>query len=419
MTAEEEIAALNAALPKKYNSAEEEIAALNAELRGESAAHGVELANKKDELGFWERKRLELEEKTGKKTSWGDLALNKTIGFGIDEAAEANDEWREIQLMNGKIDDPGSIWSEARNMGISADDLATALEPAYIGKESFKDFIKAIKDMEETPAGLSDGPSNFSIIQHKFKGSVDPAVMKTRFADIAKSRLADRIKTREAAQSRLHGAEAQSGWGMFFSGLADMPSMLSKFFHPAAIVLSTGVDAHNRSTRLATDTYTLDAKGNPQIAKEYATDQDGNVLLDADGNPVVKRELRGETDDVALSKGAVGAITESLIWTKLGALAKPLRGLMLKIPGVDRLAAKLVKGSASAGEKLVNKLGQSSSGRLAMKTVAVLGDVEEKTHLGSLPSMIAKSRLTEFCDEVVGLNARPGEREAFGEWLNK
>ena len=69
-------------------------------------AEDGEWVDQKEDLGFWERKRLELEAKTGNKTSMGELALNKTVGLGIDELSETVDEYSEQRLMKGEEDNP-------------------------------------------------------------------------------------------------------------------------------------------------------------------------------------------------------------------------------------------------------------------------------------------------------------------------
>ena len=331
----------------------------------------VEPVESKQDLGFWERKRLELEAKTGDKTSWGELAVNKTVGFGIDELKETVDEYSEQRLMKGEEDNPLKMVELARRIGLTQEQIDKVTARADSGKRSIGGF--------------------------KLAPNAD--VLKQGFAELAKAKVAERVRTREAAQQRLANAEEQSTMGAIAGGVVDMASMPLKFANPATIGATTMINVGNRVGALQRDTYTLDEDGNPVLVKE------------------------GDSGTAALVKGTAGGVAETLVWTKLnkigGPLLKPVGKAMSKIPGVGKLFDGAVKGVAGAGEKLAAKLGKSEGGRLALKTVDVLGDIEDKIHLGSLPGMVAKTRITEFLDEVVGLNAREGEREKFGEWLGR
>ena len=331
----------------------------------------VEPVESKQDLGFWERKRLELEAKTGDKTSWGELAVNKTVGFGIDELKETVDEYSEQRLMKGEEDNPLKMVELARRIGLTQEQIDRVTARADSGKRSIGGF--------------------------KLAPNAD--VLKQGFAELAKAKVAERVRTRGAAQQRLANAEEQSTMGAIGSGVVDMASMPLKFANTATIGATTMINIGNRTGALHRDTYTLDENGNPVLVKE------------------------GDSGAWALAKGTTGGVAETLVWTKLnkigGPLLKPVGKVITKIPGVGKLFDAATKGVAGAGEKLAAKLGKSEGGRLALKTVDVLGDIEDKIHLGSLPGMVAKTRITEFLDEVVGLNAREGEREKFGEWLDK
>ena len=331
----------------------------------------IEPVESKQDLGFWERKRLELEAKTGDKTSMGELAVNKTIGFGIDELSETVDEYSEQRLMKGEEDNPLKMVELARRIGLTQEQI------------------------DEVTAKADSGARNiFGMPLNQ-----DRDVLKQGFAELAKAKVAERVRTREAAQQRLANAEEQSTMGAIASGVVDMASMPLKFANPATIGATTMINIGNRAGALQRDTYTLDEDGNPVLVKE------------------------GDSGAAALAKGTAGGVAETLVWTKLnkiaGALLKPVGKAISKIPGVGKLFDDAVKGVTGAGEKLAAKLGKSEGGRLALKTVDVLGDIEDKIHLGSLPGMVVKTRITEFLDDVVGLNAQEGEREKLGEWLDK
>ena len=327
----------------------------------------VEPVESKQDLGFWERKRLELEAKTGDKTSWGELAVNKTVGFGIDELKETVDEYSEQRLMKGEEDNPLKMVELARRIGLTQEQIDRVTARADSGKRSIGGF--------------------------KLAPNAD--VLKQGFAELAKAKVAERVRTREAAQQRLANAEEQSTMGAIGSGVVDMASMPLKFANPATIGATTMINIGNRTGALHRDTYTLDENGNPVLVKE------------------------GDSGALALAKGTKGGASETAAFVLLGPILRPVGKVISKIPGVGKLFDAATKGVAGAGEKLAAKLGKSEGGRLALKTVDVLGDIEDKIHLGSLPGMVAKTRITEFLDEVVGFNAREGEREKFGEWLGK
>ena len=249
----------------------------------------MEPVEQKEDLGFWERKRLELEAKTGNKTSMGELALNKTVGLGIDELSETVDEYSEQRLMKGEEDNPLKMVELARRIGLTQEQIDKVTARADSGKRSIGGF--------------------------KLAPNAD--VLKQGFAELAKAKVAERVRTREAAQQRLANAEEQSTMGAIAGGVVDMASMPLKFANPATIGATTMINIGNRAGALQRDTYTLDENGSPVLVKE------------------------GDSGAAALAKGAAGGTAETLVWTKLnkiaGALLKPVGKAMSKIPGVGKL----------------------------------------------------------------------------------
>ena len=174
----------------------------------------VEPVESKQDLGFWERKRLELEAKTGDKTSWGELAVNKTVGFGIDELKETVDEYSEQRLMKGEEDNPLKMVELARRIGLTQEQIDKVTARADSGKRSIGGF--------------------------KLAPNAD--VLKQGFAELAKAKVAERVRTREAAQERLANAEEQSTMGAIAGGVVDMVSMPLKFANPATIGATTMIN---------------------------------------------------------------------------------------------------------------------------------------------------------------------------------
>ena len=121
----------------------------------------------------------------------------------------------------------------------------------------------------------------------------------------------------------------------------------------------------------------LDENGN--VRREAVRDQYGNVVTREDGSVI---EKRGTDSDTAMLKGFAGAAVERVIWS--GATAKAFKAL----PGGAKVASKIERGGFL------------------------------KKNAGELAGMVAKSRLTELADEVVGLNVADSESgESFGDWL--
>ena len=328
---------------------------------------------KKEELGFWEREALNREARDGRKTGVGGAILDMVDVFGIGERNEQRKEYVETRLAMGEEDNPLQMVKLAQSLGIDQAKIDEIMARADSGQRS--------------AAGFAINP--------------DVEVMKQGFAELAKPLMAARIKTREAAQQRLANAEEQSTAGEVASGGLNMAKTVAAYSNPLTMGMATGGNIVGRIGRMGADAYTLDENGNPVKVAE------------------------GDRSELAAVKAIAGGVAEQQIW------ASPLAGNVLKgagkaiakIPGVKKLAAGAAKGTLEAVDALAAKLSESEGGRLLLKTGEVLGKVDEKLHFGSLPNMIAKSRLTEFCDEVVGLGVGEGEdpgfRERFGEWLGK
>ena len=143
------------------------------------------------------------------------------------------------------------------------------------------------------------------------------------------------------------------------------------------------------------------------------------LTLDENGNIV--QISAGDSEAKSLAKGIAGSAAERFIWMGLGKVLKAGGDKLLKkFPGVDKalgsVAGKPMQWSAAAAKKL----SESEGGRLILKTGDILGKIENTVHLGSLPAMMVKSRLTELTDDVIGLNvAGDQEGEKFGDWLSK
>lgn len=143
------------------------------------------------------------------------------------------------------------------------------------------------------------------------------------------------------------------------------------------------------------------------------------LTLDENGNIVQISE--GDSEAKSIAKGIAGAAAERFIWMGLGKVVKAGGDKLLKkFPGVDKalgsVAGKPMQWSAAAAKKL----SESEGGRLILKTGDILGKIENTVHLGSLPAMMVKSRLTELTDDVIGLNvAGDQEGEKFSDWLSK
>ena len=143
----------------------------------------------------------------------------------------------------------------------------------------------------------------------------------------------------------------------------------------------------------------------------------GEWTVDENGNPVRLQE--GDGDAASLAKGLAGAATERLVWMGLNQVTRQAGGALLKyVPGLDKALGKVAGKPLAWSADVAKRLSESEGGRWLLKTGEILGKINDTVHVGSLPQMMVKSRLTELADEVVGLNVPgEGERESFMGWL--
>ena len=240
-------------------------------------------------------------------------------------------------------------------------------------------------------ASVTGTPNAFGI----YPGA-DEETAAAMFKEWAGPQLAERIKAREAAQQKL----ANNDTGFLEDatiGLVGGASALASLATKPLAAATLPMDAINRGAGLRRGQWTLDKNGNPQQVAE------------------------GDDDATAIEKGLGGAAAERVVWMGSGKIAGWLGGKALKyVPGLDKVLGKTAGKALSWKAGIGAKLSESENGRWLLKTFEILGNVNDTVHVGSLPAMMLKSRMTELADEVVGLNVpNEGEREKFMDWLGK
>lgn len=285
----------------------------------------------------------------------------------IGKAEQTRQEMNERALFNGEFNDTLEGGKIAAAAGIPQDQID--------------------KIYEETGSGG----------RNRFGGwnTHDMVEFKKRMKALAEPLIKKRIQTRQAAQQDLQNNDLNLAQRIV-TGLAGATE-LAPMMNTGAAIATLPADAIVRGARMS--------------MPELTVDDNGEIV----------EVTKGDSDSAAIAKGAVGSAVERFIWMGLGKVLKAGGAKLLeKSTGLDNalgyVAGKPLQWSAAVGKKL----SESEGGRLLLKTADVLGKVEDKIHLGSLPEMMMKSRLTELSNEVVGLNLSNDQQgEEFTKWLGK
>ena len=349
------------------------IANKNLEARQQEAKElGIELTpwDGKEDLGVFGTMKAEAEAAHGRKMGAGAvISANMPFVRSMVQSYDNRRRAREEAFTMGKIDDPQDMLDKAR----------------FVSPEFYKRAQEAVKEAGgelSWTGGISKAP--------------DAAKMKAILAGEMKPQFVESIKAKKDAADRLEKSEELGTWQKIGKNTLQGGATVAEFvISPMATALGSWA---NRYEGLTANEYDLDENGEPVMVKE--------------GDDALR----------ALGKSGAGAAAEYLIWNKLpgigGLLAKGVKAVE-KIPGVSALTAGAARMGEGAIEKLVGKLQGDAGGRILLKTGDILGKMWDKTKVGSLPTMMMKSRLTEFVDNVVGMNLQGKEREDFAKWWEK
>lgn len=297
--------------------------------------------------------------------SWGETLYSMLPIVG--EAEQTRQEMNERALFNGEYNDTLEGGKIAAAAGVPQE----VIDRIY----------------EETGSGGRNRFGGWN--QH------DLAQFKSKMKAIIEPVLKKRIETREGAKRELQANDLN--WAqkvaVGLSGATEIAPMMNT---PAAIA-TTPSAAVVGAARLS--------------MPELSVDENGEIVETA----------KGDSEGTAIAKSLTGEVAERVIWMGLGKFLKKAGGkLVEKVPFLDKLMGKIAGKPMMIKSNIEKELAKSAGGRIILKTGEVLGEVEEKLHLGSLPSMMLKSRLTELTNEVVGLDVQDEqEKESFAQWLHK
>ena len=358
------------------------------DFRRQAAADGVALQEMKD-LGVLGTLKTQKEAEFGRKLGAGEAALSYVpiMNTGM----SANEKRKEYVLRR--------LYEGDYKNYVEGVQLAQSIDmPA--------DVLAKIRD-----AATQNGPRN--LLGGAMKADEETAA--TMFKEWAGPLLAERIKAREEAQQKL----ANNDTGLLEDAAVGLIGGASALASMASVPLAAAtlpMDTINRGGGLRHGQWTVDENGNPSRAQ--LVDEKGQPKVNSDGTPVVSQ---GDSDAAALAKGFAGAAAERFIWMGLGKVVKSVGGALVKnVPGLDKMLGKVAGKPLAWSAGLEKKLSESEGGRWLLKTGEILSNVNDTIHVGSLPSMMLKSRLTELADDVVGLNvANEGDREKFMDWAKK
>ena len=358
------------------------------DFRRQAAADGVALQEMKD-LGVLGTLKTQKEAEFGRKLGAGEAALSYVP---IMNTVMSANEKRKEDVLRRLYEGDYKNYLEGVRLAQSVD------MPA--------DVLAKIRD-----AATQNGPRN--LLGGAMKADEETAA--TMFKEWAGPLLAERIKAREEAQKKL----ANNDTGLLEDaavGLVGGASALASMANGLLAAATLPMDAINRGGGMRHGQWTVDENGNPSRAQ--LVDENGQPKVNSDGTPVISQ---GDSDAAALAKGVAGAAAERFIWMGLGKVVKSVGGALVKnVPGLDKMLGKVAGKPLAWSAGLEKKLSESEGGRWLLKTSEILSNVNDTIHVGSLPSMMLKSRLTELADDVVGLNvANEGDREKFMDWAKK
>lgn len=358
------------------------------DFRRQAAADGVALQEMKD-LGVLGTLKTQKEAEFGRKLGAGEAALSYVP---IMNTVMSANEKRKEDVLRRLYEGDYKNYLEGVQLAQSVD-MPT-------------DVLSKIRE-----AATQNGPRN--LLGGAMKADEETAA--TMFKEWAGPLLAERIKAREEAQKKL----ANNDTGLLEDATVGLIGGASALASMASVPLAGAtlpMDAINRGGGLRHGQWTVDENGNPSRAQ--LVDENGQPKVNSDGTPVISQ---GDSDAAALAKGVAGAAAERFIWMGLGKVVKSVGGALVKnVPGLDKMLGKVAGKPLAWSAGLEKKLSESEGGRWLLKTGEILSNVNDTIHVGSLPSMMLKSRLTELADDVVGLNvANEGDREKFMDWAKK
>ena len=358
------------------------------DFRRQAAADGVALQEMKD-LGVFGTLKTQKEAEFGRKLSAGEATLSYVP---IANTVMSANEKRKEDVLRRLYEGDYKNYLEGVQLAQSVD------MPAEV--------LAKIRD-----AATQNGPRN--LLGGAMKADEETAA--TMFKEWAGPILAERIKAREEAQKKL----ANNDTGLLEDATVGLVGGASALASMASVPLAAAtlpMDAINRGGGLRHGQWTVDENGNPSRAQ--LVDENGQPKVNSDGTPVISQ---GDSDAAALAKGIAGAAAERFIWMGLGKVVKSVGGALVKnVPGLDKMLGKVAGKPLAWSAGLEKKLSESEGGRWLLKTGEILSNVNDTIHVGSLPSMMLKSRLTELADDVVGLNvANESDREKFMDWAKK
>ena len=332
--------------------------------------------SEKQDLGVWETLKTRKEAQFGKEMSDLETAVAATpYARFIYEMEQNRNEVVEQRLYDKSVDNPIELRKLGSSIGLDEAEMDRLYDEADSGLRTIAGFRRA-PDME---------------------------VLKEGFRKLVEPRITARVKARQEAQEKLNNANELGFWGSAALGTVEMGGAALEWATPIGVAAETSAAIINRTAELGKDTYTLDENGKAVVA----VDENGN-------------EIRGDKSEWAAIKAISGGVADAVIWNTpvVGKMLKKSMGRFIKkIPGYEEFVQVAGKGAYRKIDKLYNALTKSESGRILLKTGGVLAKVEEKLHVGSLPNMMLKSRVSELVDDVVGLRRNEGETKDFAEWL--